>query len=72
MIRNKKEQQGPIVLDLTGPEGNVFALMGYAKKLARQLGLDEKKIIHDMMSGDYENAVKVFDDSFGDYVILER
>ena len=27
----------PIEIDLTGPEGNVFCLMGYAKRLARQL-----------------------------------
>ena len=28
MIREKKERTGPIVIDLTGPDGNAFALMG--------------------------------------------
>jgi hypothetical protein len=72
MIRNKQDNKGPIVIDLTGPDGNVFKLMGYAKSFAKQLNLDGDAIIKDMMSSDYEHAVKVFDDAFGDFVILER
>jgi len=72
MIRDKQQQTGPIVIDLTGPNGNAFALMGLAKKLAKQLGLDSEIIINDMGSGDYENLLEVFDGNFGDYVILER
>jgi hypothetical protein len=70
MIREK--QNGPVVIDLTGPEGNAFCLMGYAKKLSRQLGIDGNKVIEEMKSGDYENLIKVFDGYFGDYVILEK
>ena len=72
MIRNKIENKGPIVIDLTGPDGNAFALMGYATRFAKQLNFDEDKIINKMMEGDYENLLKVFDRYFGDYVILER
>jgi len=72
MIRNKIENKGPIVIDLTGPDGNAFALMGYAKKYAKQLKFDDNKIINEMMSGDYEELLEVFDRYFGDYVILER
>tara|TARA_Y100000296_G_scaffold23521_1_gene27841 strand:- start:337 stop:555 length:219 start_codon:yes stop_codon:yes gene_type:complete len=72
MIRNKIENKGPIVIDLTGPDGNAFALLGYATKFAKQLNFDEDKIINKMMEGDYENLLKVFDRYFGDYVILER
>jgi|TARA_B100001094_G_C18113831_1_gene762761 hypothetical protein len=72
MIRNKQTQKGPVVIDLTGPDGNAFALMGYAKRFAKQLDLDSNKIIKDMMSGDYENLLQVFDNNFGDFVILER
>jgi hypothetical protein len=71
MIR-EKQPKTEIVIDLTGPDGNAFALMGYAQQFARQLDLDGNKIINNMKSGDYENLVKVFDDAFGDYVILER
>ena len=72
MIRNKEKQTGPIVIDLTGPDGNAFALMGYAKRFAKQLNLDSNKIINDMTSGDYENLIQVFDNNFGDFAILER
>jgi hypothetical protein len=71
MIREKTYNAQPII-DLTGPEGNAFCLMGYARKFARQLGLNSDTIIQEMMSGDYENLVQVFEDNFGDYVILER
>lgn len=71
MIRDKVSD-GPIVIDLTGPEGNAFCLMGYARKFARQLGLDSEKVIGEMMRGDYQNLIEVFDGYFGDYVILEK
>ena len=71
MIR-EKQPQSEIVIDLTGPDGNAFALMGYANRFARQLGLDGKAITAEMMGGDYENLLEVFDRNFGDFVILER
>lgn len=71
MIR-EKQPQSEIVIDLTGPDGNAFALMGYANRFAKQLGLDGKAITAEMMSGDYENLLEVFDKNFGDFVILER
>jgi hypothetical protein len=71
MIRAKEIAEN-VVIDLTGPEGNAFCLMGYAKKFARQLDLDANQIIEEMKSGDYENLVTTFDKYFGDYVILER
>ncbi len=72
MIREKQPQNGPVVIDLTGPDGNAFVLMGYAKRFAKQLELDGSAIINEMRSGDYENLLEVFDNAFGDFVILER
>ena len=72
MIRNKQEKAGPVIIDLTGPDGNAYALMAYAKRFARELGLDAEEIISNMMSGDYENLIQVFDENFGSFVILER
>ena len=68
----KKSKQREIVIDLTGPDGNVFVLMGYAIRYARQLDLDGDKIINEMKSSDYENAVQVFDNYFGSFVTLLR
>ena len=70
MIRDKVHSTP--VIDLTGPQGNAFFLMGQADRYARQLGLDKEVVIGEMKSGDYENLVQVFDRYFGDYVILER
>ena len=72
MAIKKKSEQREIVIDLTGPDGNVFMLMGRAKNFARDLGLDGDKIINEMMRSDYENAVKVFDNNFGSFVTLLR
>jgi hypothetical protein len=71
MIREKQPKK-EIIIDLTGPDGNAFALMGYAKRFAKQLGLDSNKIINEMTSGDYEHLLEVFDKNFGSFVILER
>jgi len=71
MIRDK-QPKSEIVVDLTGPDGNAFVLMGMASKFARQLGIDKDEVISKMKSGDYENLIKVFDGYFGDFVILER
>jgi hypothetical protein len=72
MIRKKEERKGPIVIDLTGPDGNAYSLIGRAKNFARQLELDADVITKEMMSGDYEHLIKVFDNYFGSFVILER
>ena len=62
----------PMVIDLTGPQGNAFYLMGFASKNARKFGLNGSDVLEEMKSGDYENLVQVFDNYFGEYVILER
>ena len=71
MIKSKKEKAG-IEIDLTSPDGNAFSLIGLAGKLSRSLDLDGKKIQAEMMSGDYENLIKVFDREFGSFVTLYR
>jgi hypothetical protein len=72
MIINNTRTPLQRTIDLRGPEGNAFALLGYAKSLAKQLEKNSKKILEEMMSGDYENLVNVFEREFGDYVTLSR
>ena len=75
MIRQKQEREGPIVIDLTGPDGNAYVLMGMASNFGKQLGWDRVKIqelMNEMMDGDYDHLVQVFDREFGSFVILER
>jgi hypothetical protein len=71
MIKSKSKTFG-IEIDLTGPNGNAFYLLGAANNLAKQLGLNGSEIKAEMMKGDYENLVKVFDKHFGHFVTLYR
>lgn len=72
MIVNKTNKTTRIEIDLTGPDGNAFVLLGKAKQFARLLGLDHESITAEMMSGDYENLIQVFDREFGSFVTLYR
>jgi len=72
MTIRTKQPKDEIVIDITGPAGNAFSLMAQAKRFAIQLDLNENAIIKDMMSGDYEHLLKVFDNHFGHFVTLER
>ena len=76
MIKLKSEMpQRGIEIDLTGPDGNAFFLLGTAKRLGKKLEMSPKQIddiIKRMTSDDYENLVKVFDDTFGSFVTLLR
>jgi len=73
----KKEQSGKFEIDLTGPDGNVFNLLGVAKKLTKTLNdlrgneyLSWEDIKVDMMSSDYDHAVEVLEEHFGHIIIL--
>ena len=59
-------------IDLRGPDGNAYVLLGIADSLSKQLSMDAKKIQDEMTSGDYENLIKVFDREFGEYIDLIR
>ena len=61
-----------ITVDLSGPQGNAFALMGIAKQLAEVKGLDSKVIIEEMTTGDYDHLLSVFENYFGNDVLLEN
>ena len=60
------------VIDLQGPQGNAFALMGIAEDLLRQLGQSHlfEMMRTEMMSGDYNKLIGIFEKNFGDYVEL--
>jgi len=74
MIR-EKQPQSEIVIDLTGPDGNAYALIAHANRFAKQLDYTPQQrgdLTTEMMGSDYENLLRVFDKHFGDFVILER
>jgi len=71
-IKRKEDHPQEIVLDLTGPEGNAFVLMGHARRWAKQLGRDGDSIVSEMMESDYEHLVEVFEREFGEFCTLLR
>jgi len=73
MIKSKNEMPDRgIEIDLTGPDGNAYVLLGYAKNFANQLGIQSDSILEDMTSGDYEHLLEVFEKHFGSFVTLWR
>jgi hypothetical protein len=73
MIKSIEEKMGqPMEINLTGPEGNVFNLIGVGGRLCKLLNINQDKFVREMMSGDYDNAVNTFEKYFGDYVILYK
>lgn len=70
-IRVKRRSEKPVI-DLTGPEGNAFCLLGIVRKSFRGSPELVEKICNEMMSGNYEHLIETFDQYLGDYFILER
>ena len=71
-IKKKADLNRGREIDLTGPEGNAYALLAYAGDFAKQLGMDVNAVLDDMKSSDYEHLVAVFDEHFGSFVTLYR
>ena len=72
MIKSKETKSKGIEIDLTGPDGNAYVILGLAKRLCREFDIPFKPLMQKMTSGDYENLIKVFDDKFGSFVTLYR
>ena len=72
ILKKEDQEDNGIIIDLTGPQGNAYYILGTASNLAKQLGLDGAKILSEMKSGDYENLLQVFDKYFGEYVTPYR
>ena len=57
-------------IDINGPEGNAYYILGRAKVLADQLELDWERIKIEMRSSDYKHLLEVFEKHFGEYCQL--
>lgn len=60
-----------ITVDLEGPGGNAFSIMGVVKKVARATNKTQEEtenIIQQMTSGDYENLLSVVEENFPDQI----
>jgi hypothetical protein len=55
-----------IIIDLQGPEGNAFYLLGLARILAQTTKEDGRKIQLEMINGDYTHLLRVFKAHFAE------
>ena len=74
MIKDRREMKPQIEIDLNGPEGNAFVLLGYASRLGKQIYGYEKTeaILEEMRLSTYELLILTFDKYFGSIVTLYR
>lgn len=74
MIKDRREMNPQIEIDLSGPEGNAFVLLGYASRLGKQIYGYEKTeaILEEMKMSTYELLILTFDKYFGSVVTLYR
>jgi hypothetical protein len=72
-IRKKTINERPLI-DLSGPQGNAYYLMGLVIKTYRQSGAPElgESIVEEMKKGDYEHLVKTFDLYLGEKFDIVR
>ena len=72
MITDKRPVKTKIEIDLQGPEGNAFALLGITKDLCNKTGIEWDPVYKEMTSGDYENLIHVMDHYFGDFIVMYK
>ena len=74
MIKDRKEMNPMIEIDLSGPEGNAFVLLAYASRLGKRIYGHEKTeaILEEMRLSTYELLILTFDKYFGEVVTLYR
>ena len=74
MIKDRKEMNPMIEIDLSGPEGNAFVLLAYASRLGKKIYGYEKTeaILEEMRLSTYELLILTFDKYFGSVVTLYR
>jgi hypothetical protein len=72
MIVNNSPKKNKIEIDLKGPQGNAFVLLGIAKDLSNKFGYDWEVIHKQMTESDYEWLIQTMDSYFGNHIILYR
>lgn len=71
----KRKENRKREIDISGPDGNAWVLLGLASSYAKQIGYTDVHrlgLLEDMQSGDYEHLIQVFDQHFGNIVNLVR
>lgn len=70
-MRNWYKPEIVPTINLDGPEGDSETLIHFARKMARQLGMESERVVIEMTRSDYRHLVRTFDWHFGDIISLE-
>ena len=68
-----KKQTRP-TLDITGPNGNAFAILNFTHSLLKQVGFDDEYcnlVITEMKSSNYKHLINTMVKFIGDFVDIE-
>ena len=69
-----KKRPNTTIVDLDGPQGNAFVLLGMAKSTMEKSGFEKEQqtsILNEMKSGDYITLLKTFEKYFGSAYTLQ-
>ena len=69
-----KKRPNTTIVDLDGPQGNAFVLLGMAKSTMEKSGFEKEQqtsILNEMKSGDYINLLRTFEKYFGSVYTLQ-
>jgi hypothetical protein len=69
-VVNRQDYNSPRELDLGGPDGNAYVLLGIAKSLLSQWGREPDMFIDIMIADDYGHLVRTFNEYLGDYFTI--
>lgn len=72
MVIRKKPIPAILEIDTTGPDGNAYVLIAYARRLAIHYGLDAEAIVKEMQAGSYEDLIKTMDRHLGRHIVILR
>jgi hypothetical protein len=61
-----------IIIDLNGPDGNAFVLLGIAKDLTHKNKFNWDSMYTEMTKSDYEHLIQVMENYFGDQILFLR
>lgn len=75
-----RDSQYGLCIDISGPEGNAFSLMGCVDNFTSQIygrsnpeyTKEKERILEDMKSSDYEHLLDVFNREFGMFCTLVK
>ena len=73
IVKESYQREFPVVVDLTGPDGDPIVLCQLVKYWGWKTGLDDNSItdiLKDLISSDGYHLMDVIESNFGDHVTL--